>query len=199
MNSVKNDAEGAVNQFITDQKAVPGEATLTLVQFDGLHGGGEEWYQVLHDGDIKLAPAYELHPRGNTALLDATGRAITATGEKLAALPEHERPDKVIFVVQTDGQENASSDWTVESLREAIKRQTDEYGWQFVFLGMGPDTFQQGHNLGFQNVTRSAQAPAAYAATYDNVSRSASAFRGGTAANMAGTNAEVDEHGNVTS
>lgn len=198
MAEVRSDAEGAINQFITDQKAVPGEATLLLIDFDGQHGGGEDWYRVVHDGDINTAKPYELHPRGNTALLDAVGRAITETGEKLDALTEAEKPDKVIFVVQTDGQENASKDWKVESLRELIKRQTDEWNWQFVFLGMGPDTFEQGHQMGFSNVTRSAQAPASYMATYDNVSRVASAFRQGTQDHMAGTNVEVDADGNVT-
>jgi len=195
MSSVRSDAEGAVNQFITDQKAVPGEATLKLIEFDA--HGHDDWFHVVHDGDISQAGAYVLNPRGSTALLDAVGRAITETGEFLAAKPEDERPEHVVFVVQTDGQENSSREWKLEQIQEAIKRQTEEFNWQFLFLGMGPDTFAQGHLMGFQNVTRSAHTADAYAGTYGVAGQSVSALRTNAVRDLSATNVEVDEHGNV--
>ena len=198
MSAVQSDAEGAVNQFITDQKAVEGTATFTLVEFDAPHGGlNDDWYHVVHDGDIQRTTIYALRPRGSTALLDAVGRAITETGEALDKLADDAKPEHVIFVVQTDGQENSSREWTVEKVREVIKRQTDEWNWHFVFLGMGPDTFAQGHQMGFQNVTRSAQAGEAYAATYAVMDSAVAGLRTNSVKDLSETNVEVDEHGNV--
>jgi hypothetical protein len=200
MSSVRSDAEGAVNAFIKDQQEVPGDATLLLVEFDATrdHLGDQPWYHVVHDGDLKAAPRYRLQPRGNTALLDAIGRAINETGIKLAALSEDQRPAHVFFVVQTDGMENASREFTRTAIQEMIKRQTDEFSWEFVFLGMGPDTFAQGHNLGFGNVTKAAHTAASYAATYDSTSYHMANVRGGVERDMSGANVEVDDEGNVT-
>ena len=86
MAQVREDAEGGVNTFITEQGKEPGEALLTLVQFD-------TEYEFLHKGvQIKQVPKYELVPRGMTALLDAVGKAINETGERLAKMPEGDRP-----------------------------------------------------------------------------------------------------------
>lgn len=201
MGMIKDDAQGGVNQFIEDQKAVPGEADLMLVEFDAESGwskGDTPWYHVAYEGNIKSAPKYELHPRGNTALLDAVGQTITNVGERLAKLSEDQRPEHVVFVVQTDGHENSSKDWTVDKLRELIKEQETRWNWQFVFLGMGPDTYAQGHAMGMSNVTKSAQAGAAYASTYDNTSKAVTNLRSGQAQNLASTNVAVDDQGNVS-
>jgi hypothetical protein len=204
MSSVASDAQGAINRFIGDQQRVAGWATLYLVEFDApIHSALSEkqmapWYNVVHDGDIVDAPQYQLKARGNTALLDAIGRAITETGEKLAALDEDDRPEHVFFVVQTDGLENSSHEFTGAAITALIKKQTDEFNWQFVFLGMGPDAFAQGHTLGFANVTKSAHAPMAYAASYGNTSDHIAGMRGGTEQNLSATNVEVDEDGTIT-
>lgn len=201
MQAVRSDAEGAVNKFIEDQQKVPGEATLHLVDFDAPNSYGtvqENWYNLVFKGDIKDAPKYALHPRGNTALLDATGMTIVAVGEQLAAMGEDERPEHVVFVVQTDGQENSSRDWNLDNLRARIKEQEERWNWQFVFLGMGPDTYAQGMQMGMSNVTRSAATPKGYAASYQNTSDAVSAFRGGQTQNLAAANVAVDEEGAVT-
>lgn len=204
MSSVRSDAEGAVNEFLTTQKAVPGTATLTLVEFDAVKGresaqsGGDiPWYHEVHDGNLADAPNYHLHPRGNTALLDAIGRAINATGDRLAATGEDDRPEHVFFVVQTDGLENSSTEFTGEAIQALIKEQTDTWKWEFVFLGMGPDAFTQGRNLGFANVTRSAHAAPSYHAAYANTSDAIAGMRNHTAENLTSTNATVTEDGTV--
>jgi Mg-chelatase subunit ChlD len=202
MNAVRTDAEGAVNKFIEDQQAVPGEATLHLVDFDAPNTYGTTeaaWYNLIYKGDIKKAPKYVLQPRGNTALLDAVGMTIVAVGEQLAALSESQRPEHVVFVVQTDGQENSSKDWKIEALRERIKEQETQWQWQFVFLGMGPDTYAQGGAMGFSNVTRAKGTGASYAASYQNTSDTVSRLRSGAVSNLAGANVAVDDEGNVTS
>jgi hypothetical protein len=200
MSIIKDDAEGAVNTFIEEQKAVPGEADLLLVDFDAPSGmTGQEWYTVIYDGNIKTAPKYELKPRGNTALLDAVGQTIVTVGEKLAAMSEDARPEHVVFVVQTDGQENHSRDWKVEALRERIKEQETKWNWQFLFLGMGPDTYAQGHAMGMSNVTRSANTAKGYGSTYNMASQTIGSLRTGKVQDLSGANVAVDDEGNVTS
>src|SRR3954454_24245157 len=115
MEQIRDDAEGGVNTFIADQSKEPGEALLTLVQFD-------TEYEFLHKGvPISQAPKYKLVPRGGTALLDAVGRAINETGERLSKMAEQDRPGLVIFVVMTDGEENSSKEFSKSQIKEMIE------------------------------------------------------------------------------
>jgi hypothetical protein len=185
MSAVRSDAEGAINQFLTEQKKVEGKATLLFVEFDApFHRRDDDGYHIVHDGDLQQAPTYTLQPRGNTALLDATGQAIVRTGEKLAALSEDERPSRVIFVIQTDGEENSSKDWTWDKIQEAIKHQTEEYNWQFVFLGMGSDSWDQGARMGVGNVVRSAGTGVAHGHTHSTINAYVADYRMGNASDM---------------
>ncbi len=83
-----------------------------------------------------------------TALLDAVGRAINQTGERLARMPEPERPGLVVFVVMTDGQENSSREFTKAQLAEMIQRQQRVYDWHFNFLGANQDSFAEAGSIG---------------------------------------------------
>lgn len=201
MQSVLTDAEGAVNAFIADQQKEPTSCTLVLADFDAKDSAfaDDPWYHVRHDGDLQTAPQYKLLPRGWTALNDALGRAISDTGTKLAALAEENRPGKVFIVIQTDGGENASTEWTHAKLVEAIKRQEDDFAWTFIFLGAGPaawgaaDSFV-GTKMHLNSVKTGVggQSMAAGYATTSTAMRSARA--GGQ--NVA-YGATVDEDGNV--
>ena len=142
MASVRDDAEGGVNSFIAAQVKEPGEALLTLVQFD-------TEYEFIHKGvSIKQVPKYELQPRGWTALLDAVGRAINETGQRLAHIPDADRPGLVIFVVMTDGQENSSKEFSKAQIKEMIERQQNVYNWHFTFLGANQDAFAEAGGMG---------------------------------------------------
>lgn len=143
MEAVKSDTEGGFNAFVDSQRAEPGEARVTLAQFD-------TQYEVVYaDRPLADVPRLALQPRGGTALYDSLGRIITDTGAELAALPEHERPGTVIVVVLTDGHENSSREWSHEAVTAAIKRQESEYAWDFVFLGANMDAVAIGTSLGF--------------------------------------------------
>ncbi len=169
MQEIRSDAEGGVNAFIEKQAKEPGEATLTLVQFD-------TQYEFLHQGvPISQVPKYELVPRGGTALLDAIGRAINETGARLGKQAEEDRPGLVIFVVMTDGQENSSQEFSKSSIREMIHHQQDKYNWHFTFLGADQDAFAEAHAMGIAaagtaNFAKHKVA-AAYGATAAKVSR----------------------------
>jgi len=142
METIREDAEGGVNAFVREQAQQPGNALLTLVQFD-------TQYDFVHKGvPVKQVPAYKLVPRGNTALLDAVGRAINETGERLATMAEADRPGLVIFVIVTDGEENSSSEFSKTQIKEKIADQQAKYNWQFTFLGANQDAFAEAGGMG---------------------------------------------------
>jgi len=142
MQQVRADAEGGVNSFIAQQTTEPGEALLTLVQFD-------TEYEFLHKGvPIAQVPKYQLVPRGMTALLDAVGKAINETGERLARMDEKDRPGLVAFVVMTDGQENSSREFSKAAIKDMIERQQQQYNWHFTFLGANQDAFAEAGGMG---------------------------------------------------
>ncbi len=85
-----------------------------------------------------------------TALYDAVGRTINSVGQKLAALPENERPDQVIFVILTDGFENASREFSAVKISEMIRHQTEKYGWEFVFIGANQDAVLSAQQIGIK-------------------------------------------------
>ena len=136
MSPIAADAIGGFNTFLAHQQALPGEARLTLVLFD-------HEYLAPHDNvSIRaVAPldATTYVPRGMTALLDAVGRTIDAVGARLATTPEDQRPGKVIVAILTDGQENASRDYTFAKVSGMIKHQQEKYNWEFLFLAANQD------------------------------------------------------------
>lgn len=141
-----DDVIGGFNTFLEEQKKLPGRALLTLVQFDDqyeLHCSGAPIRSV-----APLTTSTYV-PRGSTALNDAVGRTINNLGARLAAMREDARPGRVIVVIITDGQENASKEFTRrEQIREMIEHQRSKYSWEFVFLGAGVDAFEEARTFG---------------------------------------------------
>ena len=184
MGDIKDDAIGGFNCFLKEQKAAGANATLTLVQFD------TESTDVVHESmpilEVPDLNHQTFQPRGGTPLLDALGQTIDSTGRALAAIPEANRPNKVVFVVITDGQENSSHQHTKASVKERIDHQSSHYNWQFVFLGANQDAFDEAGAVGIAMGNAANFAPArmqvAFAATAANV---ASYRRSGNAAKLA--------------
>lgn len=178
MQSVRTDTIGGFNAFLKTQKEAPGEALLSLVQFD-------DQYEVVYSGkninDVPELTEKTFVPRGMTALLDAIGRTINATGARLSELPENERPSRVIFVILTDGDENASKELTKEKVNEMIKHQTDVYQWDFVFLGANQDAIKAGATMGIMagNSMSYAANAKGTAAAFASVGATMCAYRSG--------------------
>lgn len=166
MDACRTDAEGGLNAFVREQKELPGEALLTLVQFDTT-------YAFVHKAKpIREVPYCHLYPGGGTALLDAVGRAIVETGDRLRKLPEKDRPGLVCFVIITDGQENSSREFTKARIKSMIEHQQEKYNWKFTFLGANQDAFAEGQSLGFKFDA---------IAAYNSVKSSPAAFAGASA------------------
>lgn len=147
MHRVVDDTIGGFNQFLQDQKDAEEEKNLTLIQFN-------HCYDVLYEGkpigDCEPLTRSTYSPSGTTALLDAVACGIINTGRRLEEMSEESRPDKVIFVVITDGYENASKEHTRDQVREMVKHQTEKYSWVFLYLAANVDAFSESSKLGIE-------------------------------------------------
>jgi hypothetical protein len=144
MADIKDDAQGGINTLITEQFAEDGQLTITLSEFDD------------HFDDVVRMSGkpfeYVLSPRGTTALLDAVGKEITRTSQELDALPKALRPSKVLFVVVTDGQENASQEFSLEAVKASIESRRKDHNWTFQFIG-AEETAWQGRAMGMNSAS----------------------------------------------
>ena len=136
MAGLEEDTIGGFNAMIEKQKREPGEAYVSTVLFDNT-------CDVIHDRVAirKVAPMTrkEYYVRGCTALLDAVGGAIRHIGNVHKYAREEDRPEKTIFVITTDGMENASRRYSYEKVKSMITHQKEKYGWEFLFLGANID------------------------------------------------------------
>lgn len=174
MKSIASDIIGGFNQFIEDQKKLGGEATLTLVQFD-------TQYEILYDkvslNEIKELTSATFVPRGGTALNDSLGQLIVTTGEELAKLSEDQRPDRVVVLVITDGEENASKEYTFDKIKEMVKHQETNYQWQFVFIGTDIDSIKEGNSRGVMNTASFSKTSKGTRAMFSAVSCNTKSYR----------------------
>ena len=147
MAGLVSDTIGGFNAMLAKQKAEPGEALLSVVLFD--HES-----KVLYDRvDLrKVEPMTEeqYSVRGSTALLDAVGRTIDRIANAQKSTKEEFRADKVMFVIITDGMENASCEYSYRKIKKMIEREREEYGWEFVFLGANIDAAAEAERLGIR-------------------------------------------------
>lgn len=145
MGKLTSDTIGGYNSFIQQQKEEVGEARLTTVLFDNE-------YEILHDSinikSVSNMTNKEYYARGTTAMLDAIGKTINNIGAKLNKMNENDRPANVIFVITTDGYENASVEFKKHQIKEMIEHQQSNYNWKFIFLGANIDSVKEGDSLG---------------------------------------------------
>lgn len=144
MAGLESDTIGGFNAFVKRQCQLEGETFLTAVLFD-------DEYEVLWNGmkanKVRLTEK-EYYVRGCTALLDAVGKTILDVGYRLSNTSEERKPGKVIFVITTDGMENASREFTYKKVKELIQHQQEKYCWEFIFLGANIDVAKEADSLG---------------------------------------------------
>ena len=145
MAGLEDDTIGGFNAMLEKQKGEAGEAIVSTVLFDNAS-------EVVHDrADIQdIAPltGNEYYVRGSTALLDTVGSAIHHIGNVHKYAREEDRPEKTLFIITTDGMENASREYSYEKLRTMIQRQKETYGWEFIFLGANIDAAKEAGRFG---------------------------------------------------
>lgn len=148
MESRRDDVIGGYNNFVQQQKDAGPNAALTLVTFDDQSVETVQDHRVITEVSALTRDNYV--PRGGTPLLDTLGKVIKETGQYLKGLRPEARPDKVVFVIVTDGQENASRRFTKGQISEMIAHQESVYNWQFVYLGANQDAFAEAAGLGIR-------------------------------------------------
>ena len=145
MAGLEGDTIGGFNAMIAKQQKEPGEALVSTVLFDNES-------TVIHDRvDIrKIQPMTDrdYYVRGCTALLDAVGSAIHHIGNVHKYAREEDRPEKTIFVITTDGMENASHKYSYSRVRKMIQQEKEKYGWEFLFLGANIDAAREAARFG---------------------------------------------------
>ena len=145
MSGLEKDTIGGFNSMLEQQRKVDGECVITTVLFDNR-------YELLHDRiDIRAVQPMteqEYFVGGSTALLDAIGKTIHKIGTVQKNTAEDYRAEKVMFVIITDGEENASRYFSSAQIRQMIQRQKKRYGWEFIFLGANIDAVETAGRFG---------------------------------------------------
>ena len=148
MAGLEGDTIGGFNAMLQKQRGEPGEALISTVLFDNKT-------EVIHDrvplDRVSALTEKEYFVRGCTALLDAVGGAIHHIGNVHKYAREEDRPEKTLFVITTDGMENASRCYTYDKVRVMIERQREKYGWEFLFLGANIDAAREAARFGIRS------------------------------------------------
>lgn len=145
MAGLEEDTIGGFNSLLEKQKQEAGSAVVTTVLFDNR-------YELLHDRidiqGIRPITTREYYVRGSTALLDALGSTIAKIANVQRNTAPELRADKVLFVITTDGLENASREYGYDQVRKMVERQKRDFGWEFLFLGANIDAIATARRFG---------------------------------------------------
>ncbi len=145
MSGLESDTIGGYNSMLQKQRREEGEVLVSTVLFD-------DHSDVLHDrvpiDRVKPMTDKEYYVRGCTALLDAVGGAVHHIGNVQKYARDEDRPEKTIFIITTDGYENASRHYTFSEVKRMVERQKEKYGWEFLFLGANIDAIEVAGRFG---------------------------------------------------
>lgn len=145
MSGLEKDTIGGFNSMLEKQRKEPGDAVVSTVLFDNET-------EVIHDrvaiADVPNLTDKEYFVRGCTALLDAVGGAIHHIGNVHKYARKEDVPEKTLFIITTDGMENASHRYTYDKVRHMIERQKERCGWEFLFLGANIDAAAEASRFG---------------------------------------------------
>ena len=147
MECIENDIKGSFNTFLDKQREEPGKTVFDLFQFSS------EVERLVKSADLALFKddlMAKYTCSGCTALNDAVCIAIDTMGKEFAEMPETERPENVLCVIITDGQENASKEFSTADVKKRIEHQQNVYQWEFLFLAANQDAFESGSALGIR-------------------------------------------------
>ncbi len=176
MHGLEQDTIGGFNSMLQKQKELDGECRITTVLFDNR-------YELLHDRiDIRaVSPMTEKEYQvgGTTALLDAIGRTVQKLVSVQKNTAKEYRADRVLFVIITDGQENASQEYSSDKVKGLIQLEKEKYGWEFVFLGANIDAVETAGRLGISRDRAVDYVPdgAGTALNFQMMSETVAAFR----------------------
>ena len=147
MHGLERDTIGGYNSMLEKQRKIEGEAYVTTVLFD-------DKVKTICDRmpikDVKEMTDREYFTRGCTALLDAVGGTIRHIGNIHKYARDEDVPEKTLFIITTDGMENASREYSYDKVKKMIEQQKEKYGWEFLFLGANIDAAEMGARIGIE-------------------------------------------------
>ena len=147
MSGLEADTIGGFNSMMKQQKKTGEKAVVSTVLFDNV-------CEVIHDRvpieKVEEMTEKQYYVRGCTALLDAVGGAIHHIGNVHKYAREEDRPTKTLFVITTDGMENASRNYSYEKIQKMVKKQQKKYGWEFIFIGANIDAYEEAQKYGIR-------------------------------------------------
>lgn len=145
MSGLEADTIGGFNSMINKQKKEEGEAYISTVLFD-------DKLEVIYDRvpiqKVEPMTDKQYYVRGCTALLDAVGGAIHHISKVHKHAKEEDRPEKTLFIITTDGMENASREYSYKKVKKMVEKEKEKYGWEFLFLGANIDAVEVAGNFG---------------------------------------------------
>ena len=145
MSGLEADTIGGYNSMLSKQKQEEGEAIISTVLFD-------DQTEILHDrkdlDQVEKITDKDYYVRGCTALLDAIGGAIHHIGRVQKEMPEDDRPEKTLFIITTDGMENASKQYSYEKVKKMVEKKKKKHHWEFIFLGANIDAIDVASRFG---------------------------------------------------
>lgn len=149
MESIRKDMIGGFNSFLKEQRKVPTECKVSFYQFDAQHPVVETVYEQLLLESVPNLSKETFVPRGGTPLYDAVARVLKQVEQRFGKTESTERPEKILVVCITDGEENSSVEWSAQQVKQMIEHKQEKEGWGFVYLGANQDAWAVGGNLGF--------------------------------------------------
>ena len=171
MEGIRTDTIGAYNQFLEEQKALPGHCLLTLCLFDT-----ED--RIVHDGialaEVPRMTEADFRPSGMTALYDAIGRTVDKVLKRQSSQRQSPR---TLLVINTDGLENSSHEYNADTLKALLERLQSEHQWEVLYLGANQDAMLEGERIGSRRSVNFAATPEGISRSYRKTSESARAMR----------------------
>jgi uncharacterized protein YegL len=176
MNGLEADSAGGFNRLLEEHKKIDGDVTVSTVFFNHR---SHVFHNRIPIEEINPLHASNIRVHGTTALLDAIGRSIRKIRWTHNDKPKELRPDSTIFVVMTDGFENASYQFTYEDIKYTVNHMQELYGWEFIFLGADITTFSEASKMGFKSdrVARFEQGRDGTRRSYDAMAKATSEIR----------------------
>jgi hypothetical protein len=181
MSSIRTDMIGGFNAFIKAQRdANIGECRVFAYQFDTEYS---TIFENLNINDVPNLTEKTYQPRGGTALYNSLGKTVVDIGTRLASLPESERPEKVLVVTITDGEDNSElrnfsvSEYDSSKVKEMVKHQTEAYKWDFAYIGANQDAWAVGATMGVTNNLNYVADSVGTARAFGNLTKSTLSYR----------------------
>jgi len=176
MNSLKSKTIEGFNEFIHDQKKLKDDAILSLIFFSSPNRE-----QIIYDSiNIKNVPELtdkDYTPVGTTALYDCLGKTIKSVNKKIKNTKKEDRPNKVLFVIITDGFENSSKKYTKKDILDKISKMENKKDWSFIYLGANQDSFAEGSKIGINKTLNFEYSDNGVNFAYNKISAYTTSFR----------------------